>query len=97
LRNHVTLAEVKALRSILTEERGLDFSDIPSDRDVMSTFYDAIEDVVAIARYHSRESQVSTIDGTTIIHTGGPTWGDSPTEDWDSVGLVNLLLDEWNK
>jgi hypothetical protein len=95
LRKHVALADIESMRSLLNDERGIDANDLPTDRDVTSMFYEAIENVVAISRYHSRESQMSTIDGTTIIHTGGPSWGDPPTNDWDSIGLVNLLLDGW--
>jgi hypothetical protein len=47
------------------------------------------EDVLALAEAGRGELASVTIGGTTYLFTGGPSWGDSPTDVFDSLERID--------
>lgn len=91
---HDLLASVPfdARRSLGEEVLGTD-AEADSDRYIEDAWMRAIEKVVACAAGTQRDASWSVIGGMVIIHSGGVTWGDSPTDAFDAIMAVDAL--EW--
>jgi hypothetical protein len=55
------------------------------DEDDASEARAELIDALDVLTTERRDVAMSSIGGVTIVHTGGPTWGDSPTDAWDSI------------
>ena len=62
----------------------------PEDGDNYSILRNAIEDSILV---DSRDKGFYLLHGKWVIITGGMTWGDTPSDSFDSVGLVQMLID----
>lgn len=88
----LALTTPEARRSLGEELLGLD-ADNDTDRDIEETWKRAIGIVVRCAAGERRDASWSVVGNMVIVHSGGVTWGDSPTDAFDAIVAVDAL--EW--
>ena len=68
-----------------------------TDTEVLAAYDESIEAVIGIIENRSRDAAYSSIGGTVFVHSGGPSWGDPPTDSFDHIRLLDELVWEVNR
>lgn len=87
-----TLSMVPTSVRRLLAEQSFGFED-ETDEEVEAAFREAFAVVLDCAAGNRRDAAWSVVAGSIIIHSGGMSWGDSPSDAFDALVAVDAL--EW--
>lgn len=88
----ITMVPASVRRELAIQSLGVGDDD-ETDDEIIEAWQGAIAVVLECARGQRRDASWSVVSGSIIIHSGGLSWGEGPTDAFDA--LVALDAIEW--